>query len=230
MSAPSPQLAPPGQQASTLRVYATLVGIALIAGLAIAFTHELTRPLVADSRAQLLTGAVLGVLPGAVSYRGYAQTPDGRLEPTPAAAAPAAAEVFAGFDAAGRLIGFAIAAEGMGYQDRIGLLYGLDPAAGVLLGLQVLESRETPGLGARIVDDADFLRNFRGLALPFDEASALRPLRLAGGQRDAAGQIDGITGATVSARAVVHIVNDSLAYWLPRLRAALGSITEADHG
>ena len=230
MSVPSPQLAPPEQQASTLKIYATLVGIALIAGLAIAFTHELTRPLVADSRAQLLTSAVLGVLPGAVSYRGYAQTPQGQLEPVPAATAKPA-EVFAGFDAAGRLIGFAIAAEGMGYQDRIGLLYGLDPAAGVLLRLRVMESRETPGLGARIVDDEDFLRNFRGLALPFDADSGLHPLRLAGRARAEAGDIDGITGATVSARAVVHIVNDSLAYWLPRLRAALGSIAaEADHG
>ncbi|MFU8816311.1 MAG: FMN-binding protein [Pseudomonadales bacterium] len=229
MSAPAPNHAAPGQQASTWRVYATLVGIALIAGLAIALTHELTRPLVDDSRAQLLSAAVLGVLPGAVSYRGYMQTPQGRLAPAPASA-PAAAEVFAGFDAAGRLIGFAIAADGMGYQDRIALLYGLDPAAGVLLGLQVLESRETPGLGARIVDDEDFLGNFRGLALRFDDDSGLHPLRLAGRQRGEAGRIDGITGATVSARAVVQIVNASLAHWLPRLRAELDAIAAADHG
>jgi len=217
MSTDAPDFSLPTRDASPLRVYITLVSIALIAGLAIALAHELTRPLVTEHRAQLLAAAVLSVLPGAVDYRGYAETPEGGLQTTRADAE--SADLFAGFAASGRLIGFAIPAQGMGYQDRIRLLYGVDAATGVLLGLNVLESRETPGLGARIADDANFLGTFAGLALTFDAQEQLLPLRLATRPDAAAGAIDGITGATVSSQAVVGILSSSLAYWLPRLRA-----------
>jgi electron transport complex protein RnfG len=228
MSTRTPDFSLPGRDASPLRVYTTLVGIALIAGLAIALAHEFTRPLVNERRAQLRSAAVLGVLPGAVEFRSYVETADGRLQTTPADSD--SASLFAGFAAGGRLIGFAIPAQGMGYQDRIRLLYGLDPATGVLLGLSVLESRETPGLGARIVDDADFLNLFSGLALTFDAQAQVLPLRLATRPGAAAGTIDGITGATVSSQAVASILSDSLAYWLPRLRAEPALLPESGHG
>jgi electron transport complex protein RnfG len=115
-------------------------------------------------------------------------------------------------------VGFAIAAQGMGYQDRIGLLYGIDPAQRRLLGLRVLESRETPGLGARIVDDPAFLEPFHDLPLTPDATGQPLPLRIARGERRP-GEIDGITGATVSSVAVARIVNESVAAWWPSLAA-----------
>ncbi|MEX2482039.1 MAG: FMN-binding protein [Gammaproteobacteria bacterium] len=199
---------------SALAVQGVLVAIALVAGLVIASVHELTRPRVAAQRAALLADAVLDVLPGAVAYDGYALRADGRLERLPS---PQDAALFVGRDGTGQRVGVAIAAAGMGYQDRIQLLYGVDPDAGRLLGLRVLESRETPGLGARIVDDAAFLQGFVMLQLQFDDSARVRPLRLARAGAEA-GEYDGITGATVSARAVGRILSASLAEWLPRLR------------
>jgi len=198
-------------------VYTVLVGIAFAAGLAIALVFELTAERVAAQRAQLQSQAVLDVLPGAVRWQGLAVSADGTLSAIGAGGAP---QAFAGYDAADRLIGFAMPAQGMGYQDRIGLLYGVDPATRTLLGLRVLESRETPGLGARIADDPAFLGSFRRLPVTLDERGLPRPPRLA--TDPASGGVDAISGATVSCRAVVRIVGDSLALWWDRLDREIG--------
>jgi electron transport complex protein RnfG len=201
---------------SARAVYGMLTGIALVAGFAIALAHELTAPRVARERAAAISEAVLAVLPGAATWRAFAVDGEGNLAPLEAGETGAA--VYAGYDAAQRLVGFAVAAEGMGYQDRIRLVYGIDPVQRRLLGLQVLESRETPGLGARIVDDPAFLEPFRGLSLVLDAAWQPRSLVLASGERRP-GEIDGITGATISSAAVARIVSDSILAWWPRLPA-----------
>ena len=58
--------------------------------------------------------------------------------------------VHAGYDETGRLVGLALPARAMGYQDQIHALYGYSPEQEAIVGLRVLESRETPGLGDRI--------------------------------------------------------------------------------
>ena len=45
----------------------------------------------------------------------------------------------------------------MGYQDVIRVLYGYSFAEEAVVGIRVLESKETPGLGTRIETDPDFL-------------------------------------------------------------------------
>ena len=201
-------------QGSPRAVYGVLTGIALFAGLAIALAFELTAPHVARERTAAIADAVLDVLPGAVVWQGFALDSDGSLAPLASGATGAA--LYAGYDSAQRLVGFAVPAQGMGYQDRIGLLYGIDPARRRLLGLRVLESRETPGLGSRIADDPAFAEPFRDLSLDIDAAGVPRPLGIARGKRQA-GEIDGITGATVSSAAVARIVSDSVLAWWPRL-------------
>jgi Na+-translocating ferredoxin:NAD+ oxidoreductase subunit G len=208
-------------------LYGALVGIALAAGLVIAVAHELTRPIIAAKRAAFTAASVVDVLPGAVAIERLRATVDGRLAPlAPDAAEPPA--LFAGYDADGRLVGYAIPAQGMGYQDRIGLLYGLDVAERRLLGLAVLESRETPGLGGRVVDDPALHRSVRGLALTLGPDGRPQPLELAVPGREEPGRIDAITGATVSSRAIARIVSGSLEAWWPRLAAV--NATEAADG
>ncbi len=192
-----------------------LVVIAVVAGFAIAGVHELTRPWVAEQRATLLGRSVLDVLPEAVTFEAYRLRTDGSLERIEE---PDAAALFLGRDADGRVAGVAIPASGFGYQDRIGLVYGLDPEQRRLLGMRVLESRETPGLGARIADDAAFLESFVSLELSLDDAGRPRPLRIAATAPAGPGEIDAITGATVSVRAVARIISESLSEWLQRLQ------------
>jgi Na+-translocating ferredoxin:NAD+ oxidoreductase subunit G len=204
----------PERNPSVLRVQAVLVTIALVAGLSIATVHELTRPLVQAQRGGLLGNAALEVLPGAVSYRIYARGADGRPELLETVDG---AELLLGLDARGQPVGVAVVGSGMGYQDTIQLVYGLEPRQGRLLGMRVVASRETPGLGSLIVEDAGFVAGFAEVVLQFDGAGELEPLRVRDQPRYERGEIDAITGATVSVRAVARIISRSLADWLPVL-------------
>lgn len=217
----------PGSTPSVLRVQAVLVAIALVAGLAIATVHEWTRPMVQAQRGDLLGDAALDVLPGAVNYRVYARGSDGSLAPL---RGTAGAELFIGLDSQGTAVGAAIVGSGMGYQDTIQLVFGLDPVGGRLLGMRVVASRETPGLGSRIVEDVDFVQGFSSIVLQFDAEGELQSLRVREEAQYERGEIDAITGATVSVRSVARIINRSLAEWLPVLRAEYEQLAGGERG
>lgn len=105
-------------------------------------------------------------------------------------------------DQGGRLAGWVVKAGGQGYADKIELLVGLDPALASITGLFVLEQKETPGLGNKIVS-ADWRGQFPGkrtdTVLEVQKSGASAP-----------NGIDAITGATISSRAVTTIVNQTL--------------------
>ncbi|MCC5867877.1 MAG: FMN-binding protein [Gammaproteobacteria bacterium] len=207
---------------SVLRVQAVLVAIALVAGLTIATVHEWTRPMVMEQRGGLFGDAALEVLPDAVNYRIYTRGADGRPRLLGDGDSP---ELFIGLDARGRTVGAAIVGSGMGYADVIQLVFGLDLIAGRLTGMRVVASRETPGLGSVIVDDMDWVDSFGRIELQFDGQRQLQPLRVRDGARHEQGEVDAISGATVSVYAVTQIINRSLAEWLPILREEFAELT-----
>ncbi len=65
--------------------------------------------------------------------------------------------------------------------------------------MEILDSRETPGLGDKIYKDAAFVANFASLSVD-PEIVAVKK-----GNKSAPNQIDAITGATISSKAVVKI-------------------------
>ena len=103
----------------------------------------------------------------------------------------------------GKPAGWVVQAAGQGYADRIELLLGLSPDAATLTGLFVLDQKETPGLGNKIAT-ASWRGQFTG------KATAV-PLTVVRSGADPARQIDAITGATISSRSVVAIVNQAVA-------------------
>jgi electron transport complex protein RnfG len=101
-----------------------------------------------------------------------------------------------------RLKGWVIKATGQGYGDKLELLIGSDADLKKLTGLYVLEQKETPGLGAKIITP-EWRSQFVGKVTDV-------PLQVVkGGQRGAA-TIDAITGATISSRSVTTIVNATI--------------------
>jgi electron transport complex protein RnfG len=209
-------------------MYRALVGIGMLCGLLIVVFHESTSGVIERKREAALEEAVLAVLPKATRYASFMLTADGNFE---LAEAGAADRVHAGFDDAGRLIGVGIEADGFGYADVIRLIYGYDPASEAIVGLQVLSSKETPGLGSRIMTDPGFLASFERLDVRLDESAAglrhpIEVARQAG--RTEPWQIDAITGATVSSIAVGDIVNASASRWLPVIRRRIGDLTIGD--
>lgn len=114
---------------------------------------------------------------------------------------------------------------GQGYAGDIILLLGVDPD-GTLLGVRTLRHSETPGLGDRIeVERDDWILAFTGRSLddpPPDRWTV----------SGAGGDFDQFTGATITARAVVHAVRDGLTFF-ERHRAAIlepARTQEDDHG
>lgn len=106
-----------------------------------------------------------------------------------------------------------------GYSGDIHLLVAVRPD-GSLLGVRVLAHRETPGLGDGIdTAKSDWILRFNGLSLANPIA------RLWKVKRDG-GSFDQFAGATVTPRAVVHAVRNTLFYvqnhsaelWTPRPR------------
>ena len=121
--------------------------------------------------------------------------------------------VYGGYDEQARFVGYAIPAAGPGFQDTIKLLFGFDAERQRIVGMQVLESRETPGLGDKIFKDAAFVAEFRDLAV--SPAVKVVPK----GTDDSPNAVDGITGATISSKAVAKIVTAGAARWKDRLPA-----------
>ena len=92
----------------------------------------------------------------------------------------------------GAKVGYAFLAVGKGYGGDIDILVGLEDET-TIKGINIVSHLETPGLGSRVAESS-FTDKFAGL----DIANvALR--------RDG-GQIDAITGSTISSRAVVDAV------------------------
>ncbi|MBP1641744.1 MAG: RnfABCDGE type electron transport complex subunit [Acidobacteria bacterium] len=196
-----------------------MVGIGVVCGVAIVAAFQLTRPVIERKRAEALRAAVFQVLPGAATSRTYKLEESGAFTPLEGKA-EGARLVYAAYDAEGRLLGVAIEAAGMGYQDTIRVLYGYAPERRAVVGFRVLETRETPGLGDKIDVDPEFLANFEALdvALADDRQSLAHPIELVKkGEKTQKWQIDAITGATVSSRAVANILRESTAFWMPRI-------------
>ena len=193
--------APPAVKTSSL--LATLGVGGVIAGLLLVVVYSLTLPAIEANRQQELEAAIKEVLKGAERYetlyviRGalVAKAPDGadrgKLE-----------QVYLGYGTGNERVGFAFAAAEPGFQDLVKLIFGYDVAKKQLLGMKVLESKETPGLGDKIDKDQNFVGQFRGAATPL--------VGVKQGKRAKPGEVDMITGATISSKAVIRIINNTL--------------------
>jgi electron transport complex protein RnfG len=183
----------------------------MCSGLALVGIFLLTLPMIERNRAEALEAAIFEVLQGATERVTFVLREGvlARFE-SPGGSLPKEEAIYAGYDEAGEFVGFAIPAEGPGFQDTIKLIYGYDPARQRVVGMQVLESRETPGLGDKIMKDDSFVDCFRDLAVSPDVVAVK-----AGRTQDH--EVDAISGATISSVAVVRIINEANARWLERL-------------
>ncbi len=93
-------------------------------------------------------------------------------------------------------LGYAFTVIGKGYGGEIEMLVGIENDAATIRGLSVITHGETPGLGAKITEPW-FQEQFQG--------KSVNDLALT---KDG-GEIDAITGATISSSAVVDAVKEA---------------------
>ena len=129
-------------------------------------------------------------------------------------------EPYAGEDANIRSIhkadnGYVIETVTYGYADEITMYVGVN-LDGKVTGLVVYDAHETLGLGSNALTDHVFLAQFLNQEGSFAVAtSGADAFSGATGTAESTGdevQVDGITGATVTSKAVVRCVNSAVAY------------------
>ncbi len=175
---------------------AFILGIFCVAAaFALGGVYEITKDKIAFEKEKVMQEALKSVLPeaknivkttsqdGKVYYRG-----------------------FTGADTNVPPVGYAVVAAGKGYSSTIQTLIGLTPD-GAIKGMNILYQLETPGLGTKSVEikygekDPWFQRQFLGKA---GDSVAV--------DKDG-GQIQSITGSTISSRAIASSIKKEVA-WL----------------
>ena len=105
------------------------------------------------------------------------------------------------YDEQGNMVGAAIeAGNDKGFGGHLQLMVGFD-ADGLVTGYQILETHETPGLGAKA--DAWFQKDGKGSVIGSKPADGDLVVKKDGGS------VDAITGSTITSRAFLSIVNDA---------------------
>lgn len=213
---------PAAVEVPSWRLISTLAVAGALAGILIVGVFQWAQPQILEHRATVLSQAIQDVLGEPDHYRTLFVS-DGRLvEEAPSGVDTVQAEkVYLGFDDRDRPVGYAIVGAEPGFQDVIQLIFGYDAAEDRVLGMQILESKETPGLGDRIYKDASFVAAFEGVAVPIE---AVKEGAGDGGDDE----VDMITGATISSRTVIDIINHRVEALRAMLQDYIGPARVAD--
>ncbi len=222
---------PAKEEASSLHMIATLAGVSIISGILIVLTVGATKARIEMNQREAKEKAVFQVLPGIASQEAFEWDGSGfrKVGSNPS---PQATVVYAGYDAQGNLLGVAFEASSMrGYSGQVRVMCGYAPDKDAVVGFTVLQSLETPGLGDRINSDPQFLENFKALDMHVnaEQDGLANPIVLVkNGTKTKPWEIDGISGATVSSRAVTDALNTNCTDMAPKIKKHLDQLKRAN--
>jgi len=183
----------------------TLAAIAAVCATLVAATHRLTTDRIAANEQAWLEQSLLPAL-GDIDYDGSITESRLELEPPHDLPGNDPAVIYRAYSGSTPVAAlFAVTAPG-GYAGPIRILVGVD-AGGAVTGVRILEHRETPGLGDGIESTRSaWVHQFDGRSLGNPPAGAWQ-LRVDGGE------FDQLTGASVTPRAVIKAIRDTLLYF-----------------
>jgi len=110
----------------------------------------------------------------------------------------------------GTSAGWVAKTSGQGYADKVELIFGMDSDAKNVTGIFILDQKETPGLGNKIVEDS-----WRS---QFINKSTDTPFNVVKQGKGGVNEIDAISGATISSRTVTKLVNQAVADLKPQIK------------
>jgi electron transport complex protein RnfG len=166
----------------------SLTAIALVAAAALAALNGVTKEPIAAAQQAKVENAISAVLPAFDKLED--RDVDGHL-------------CHVGLDAEGNMVGAAIeAGNDKGFGGHLQLMVGFDKEGNVS-GYQILETHETPGLGAKA--DQWFQKDGKGCVVGSNPAENALTVKKDGGS------VDAISGSTITSRAFLGIVNDASA-------------------
>lgn len=171
-----------------IQIVSVLTITALISAAVLASVNDWAKPLIEENRIKAISQAIFQVHPSAVEYEA-ANFPE--------------LSAYKVFDQNKNEIGYAVVHQGNGFQGTIKLIFGIDKDLKKITSLEVLEQVETPGLGSLITEE-NYTKQFRNLSVNPNVKL------IKGKEKSSDNEVQSITGATISARAVVNIVNDAV--------------------
>ncbi|HTJ22605.1 MAG TPA: FMN-binding protein [Gemmatimonadaceae bacterium] len=195
------------------KLMAMMTGAGAIAGLLIVSAYTATLPRIEQHQGQVMQAAITEVLKAPASYDTLYLYNGALAKSVPAGTDTKKLEkVYLGHDGSGKRIGFAVSAAENGFQDLVTLMFGYDASAHKLIAMKVIGNKETPGLGNKIETDSEFVNGF---------VNAVAPINGVKKDRGKTGPSDVvmITGATISSRAVIRIIDNAIARWQPLMDA-----------
>ncbi len=116
---------------------------------------------------------------------------------------------YKGFAENNALTGVAFIARGKGYSSLIETMVGMKPD-GTIIAIKVLSQNETPGLGSRISEIKDNTTIF-DILKGKKQNTSLKPWfqeQFSGKKISQIDNINAITGATISSRAIINVVKN----------------------
>lgn len=198
------------------KLLALMTTAGAMAGLLIVSAYQLTLPRIERHQGEVMRAAVQEVLRAPQSFDTLFLHQGALVKALPAGTSPKGLEkIFLGHDAAGRRVGFAVSATENGFQDPVTVMFGYDAAAHRVIAMKIIANKETPGLGNRIETDSGFVNGFVNAAAPLEGVKKDRG-------KTKPNDVVMITGATISSRAVIRIINDAIARWQPLMDAYRG--------
>jgi electron transport complex protein RnfG len=168
-----------------VRLAGILLAITAIVAAALAGVNAITKPIIDELNAAKTQQAIEAVLPG-----GYDEEVSGYADET-----GLVSKAYKGAN------GYAFEVKPAGFDNTITMMVGVDNE-GKVLGISIVSHTETAGLGAVAAASTSAGEAFRG---QFEGQSGSVAVSKDGGQLDA------ITGATITSRAVCAGVNAALA-------------------
>lgn len=179
-----------------LRLMLVLTTICFVAALALSQVYEATREPIAHQKRLEVLRAIRAVLPD------IDNEPDKdavRLRLGEATRGESKEVTFFRGRLHGKLTGVAfVVVSREGYGGNIEIMLGVDPQ-GTILGVEIVSQMETPGLGVKIAEKR-FRQQFVGRRLENTRWAVKKD----------GGDLDQITGATISPRAVVKAIEQGL--------------------
>lgn len=112
---------------------------------------------------------------------------------------------------------YILSVRGKGLWDAIWGNIALEKDLNTIAGVDFDHKAETPGLGAEIKDNSAWKKQFIGKSI-IDEGGDIRGVAvMKGGAKNDAWQVDGISGATITADGVGEMLKRGLKYYSPVL-------------
>ncbi len=187
-----------------------------MAGFLLVFVFVATEPAIKAHKAMVLREAIQEVLSAPEQFDTLFVQEEALVDELPAGVDPEKTDqIYPGFAADGSLKGYAIVSQEPGFQDIVKVIFGYDAESGQVLGMKVLESKETPGLGDKIEKDMSWVTAFEGISAPIVGVKV-------GKNTGDPHEIDMITGATISSKAVIRIINNAIERYGPLIDAHNG--------